>query len=203
LIYLVISRALDCMFDSDRSFPCSIFCSDFRMREGILGTKMVRGLGEAWRSIWRTTGCTRLRQMSLLPRSSRCSWIWRSPAKVTRSRHLNEDCRHCSSSSSSASPQHLMSSLKIPRLYRLFHHLCQWPLEAGWGVSHLLATLVLFLDYQLLRFITLWTSSRGLLLLLDYIYSMVHFLNRQYAPSAALHIVTLHSISSTTRELQR
>lgn len=50
------------------------------LAEEILRRKMLRGLGEAWRSIWRTRRCRGFLQMSLLQRSSLCSWIWRSPA---------------------------------------------------------------------------------------------------------------------------
>jgi predicted Rdx family selenoprotein len=166
------------------------------LAEQILKRKMVRGLGEASKSIWRTRRCRGFLQMSLLQRSSRCSWIWRSPAWVTKNRRRSGGSHH---SSSSTSPLSLRSSMRN-QLYLLFHRLCQWLLEAGWVGSHLLVTLVQFQDYQLPDFIILWTSSR--VHLLDY--SMLHcFLRRRYDQSAALHIVTLHSRSSTTNALQR
>lgn len=123
------------------------------LAEEILKRKMLRGLGEAWRSIWRTRRCRGFLQMSLLQRSSRCSWIWRSPASVMKNHHRSDVSRHCSSSTS---PQSLKSSMRN-HLYLLFHHLCQWLLEAGWEVSHLLVTSGLFQDYQLQGFIILWT----------------------------------------------
>jgi hypothetical protein len=80
----------------------------------------------------------------------------------------------------------------------LLHHLCQYLLEAGWGVSHRLVTLVQSRDYQQLVFIP-WTSSQGLLAG----YSMLRCFHRQHAQSDVLHIATLHNLSSTNSELQR
>uniref|UniRef100_A0A0A9G036 Uncharacterized protein n=1 Tax=Arundo donax TaxID=35708 RepID=A0A0A9G036_ARUDO len=136
--------------------------------EEILKRKMVKELGEGWTSIWRTKRCKEFRRMSSLQRSSRCSLIWRSPALVTKNRHLN-DGRRSHHRCSSRSPQSLRLSMRS-LLCLLLHHLCQYLLEAGWGVSHRLVTLVQSRDYQQLVFIILWTSSQAL----QADYSMLH-----------------------------
>lgn len=80
----------------------------FSWGEEIRKRRMVKGLGEGWILIWRTRRSKEFQPMSSCPRSSHCSWIWRSPVLVMKNHHQSDGSSSRSHNNcSSRSPQRL------------------------------------------------------------------------------------------------